>query len=1036
MNITDLCLRRPVFAWMLMCGTILFGVIAVGRIGVSQFPDVNNPTVTVSASWPGASPADVEAGIVNPIEDVLAQVTGVQEITSQSKHNSARITATFDIDRDIDLAVQDVQAKVAQIQRQMPTGVQPPTVSKSNPDDTPIITVGVSGAFPRQLLADIARYQIQDALATLDGVGQVSMMGYLDRAVRIWVDADKLVATSTTVTDITSALQKQHVTSSGGQMENGQRAIDIRVLGEAADLNTLRNIVIKKTGTSIIRLGDVALVQDGFEDVTSMARSNGTPVQAMGILKQPGSNAVSVANSVRAACDDIQKTLPPGMKIEVLFDTTQFIKESVDEIGIELVLAVILTAIVCWLFLGSLSSTLNVLFAIPMSLLGTIAVLYFLHWTLNTFTLLALSLAVGLVVDDAVMVMENIFRHAEMGKDKAVAAADGTKEITFAALAATLAVIAIFMPVAFMTGVIGKYFLQFGVTLSIAVAISYIEAITLAPARCASMLNVSHHKGLVARAGDWIFNGLARIYGKGLNLALKVPALVLLLAVGIMVVSYLAMTQLQQEMVPSQDQSRVQVNISTTTGADLDESDRIARRAENILLAHDEITRVQTTVSVGRVSMSVTMVDPDERSVTQQQLSDTLRKELQQIPGAVKPQIQDLSQQGFAGGKGKPIEFTVRGSDWPTLIDFSERLQKELEDSGLAADVASDYTLGPPELAVAPDRPAAADVSVNVSDIATTITALIGGSTIGQYSTAGRRMNIEMRLLAKQRTRPEDLKRLRVRSTTGVLVPLSEVTQSSEQPELQSINHANRQRAIRITANVATGHSQSEALEFVRGLQGEAPPGYAIVLGGQSSQFGDAMTSLLFALVVGILVAYMVLASQFNSLLHPVTVLTILPLSLAGAMVALFVAGKTLNVFSMIGLLLLMGIVKKNSIILVDYANEVRHKENLDAAEAMRRAGPVRLRPILMTAVATMMAAVPSALGLGPGAETRGPMADAIIGGLILSTVLSLFVVPAFYVIADRVKRVLWNLFGWKIEDPPHAPPPGPPVQPPPPHSH
>jgi hydrophobe/amphiphile efflux-1 (HAE1) family protein len=1013
MNLTDLCLRRPVFAWMLMFGTMLFGLVSLGLfpgtkgIGVSQFPDVNKPTVSVSASWPGASPDDVEIGIVNPIEDVLAQVTGVQEITSSSRQNSARITATFSIERDIDLAVQDVQAKIAQIQRRLPTGVEPPTVSKSNPDDTPIITIGVSGSFARQLLADVARYQVQDALATIDGVGQVTTMGYLDRAVRIWVDADKLIATNTTVTDITSALRQQHVTSSGGQLQSGEKSIDIRVIGEAADLQTLRQIVIKKTGAAVTRLGDVALVQDGFEDVTSIARMNGMPVQAMGILKQPGSNAVGVANAVRAACAEIQKTLPEGMHIDVLFDTTGFIKESVDEIGLELVLAVILTAIVCWLFLGSLSSTLNVLFAIPMSLLGTIAVLYFLGWTLNTFTLLGLSLAVGLVVDDAVMVMENIYRHGEMGKDRVKAAADGTKEITFAALAATLAVIAIFLPVAFMTGVIGKYFLQFGVTLSVAVAISYIEAITLAPARCAQMLRVGHaHKGLVARGGDWVFDKLARGYAWALRGALRYPIPVLVLAAAVMVGAWSCAKQLKQEMVPSQDQSRLMVNLQTTVGASLEETDALTKRAEAILATHPEIIGVQTTVQLGSARMQITMVDPKERTKTQQQFQALLRRELGQIPG-VRANIQDLSQGGFAGSRGSPIEFTVRGSDWPTLIAQAQKVQDELEASGFAVDVKSDYDLGPPQLTIAPDRPAASDVNVSVSDIATTITALVGGTTIGQYSTAGRRMNIELRLLAEQRSRPEDLRLIHVRASSGVLVPLSQVTKTAQQPQLKSINHANRQRSIRISANVAPGKAQSDALAYVAGLQKTLAPGYSIVLSGQSSEFGDAMGSLLFALVIGILVAYMVLASQFNSFIHPITVLTILPLSLAGAMVALWVTGKTLNVFSMIGLLLLMGIVKKNSIILVDYANEVREKEHLDVREAMKRAGPVRLRPILMTAVATLMAAVPSAMGLGPGAETRGPMADAIIGGLLLSTVLSLFVVPAFYVVVDDVSQKL-----------------------------
>jgi multidrug efflux pump len=1011
MNITDLCLRRPVFAWMIMFATIMFGLIALGiipgatGIGVSQFPDVNNPVVSVSVSWAGASPEDVETGIVNPIEDALAQVTGVLEIDSQSKPGSARVTVTFDIDRDIDLAVQDIQAKVAQIQRQMPLNVQPPTVSKSNPDDTPILTVGVSGPYSRQKLADVARYQLQDALTTIDGVGQVTQMGYVDRAVRIWVDADKLIATQTTVTDLTSALAAQHVTSSGGQMTNGQKAIDVRVLGEAADLNTIRNIPIKRVGSQIVHLGDIALVQDGFEDETSRARANGQPTQAMGVLKAPGSNAVGVAKRVRAALADLQKTLPPDMQLSVLFDTTQFIQESVNEIGLELVLAVILTAIVCWLFLGSLSSTLNVLFAIPMSLLGTIAVLYFLHWTLNTFTLLGLSLAVGLVVDDAVMVMENIFRHAEMGKTRVQAASEGTKEITFAALAATIAVIAIFLPVAFMSGVIGKYFLQFGVTLSVAVAISYFEAITLAPARCAQMLNVSHNKGFVARVGDAIFDRLARAYARTLARALRRPTLVVIGGIGVMIVAWVAFKQLKQEMVPSQDQSRLQIRITTTTGSDIDETDRFVKQAEAVLDKHPEVTLVQSTISVGSATLSVTMVDPKQRKVTQQQFSTSIRRELQQIPG-IRVAVQDLSQQGFGAGKGKPLEISVRGADWNGLIAQSFDLSDKLEKSGLAVDLTSDYSLGPPELAVTPDRTAAADVGVNVNDIVNTISVLIGGSSVGQYSTAGRRMNIVLRLIQQQRTRPEDLSNLYVRATqAGVtrLVPLSTVVTAKEQPELQSINHAQRQRAISITGNIAAGHSQSEVIDYVNStLVKQLPPGYQIVLAGQSSQFGDAMASLGFALIIGIIFAYMVLASQFNSLLHPMTVLTILPLSLAGAMLTLWITGKTLNVFSMIGLLLLMGIVKKNSIILVDYANEVKRNDNCDATEAMKKAGPIRLRPILMTAIATLMAAVPSALGLGPGAETRGPMADAIIGGLILSTLLSLFVVPSFYVLGDR----------------------------------
>ncbi len=1010
MNITDVCLRKPVFAWMIMAGTILFGLVAVTRIGVSQFPDVDFPTISVSIAWPGAAPEDVETGIVTPIEEAMAQVEGIQTITSSSSMGSARITATFDMSRDIDLALQDTQAKIASTQRQLPVDAQPPAVSKSNPDDQPIMTVGVTGPFSRQLLADVARYQIMDRLQTIPGVGQITLMGYVDRAIRIWVDADKLNAAGLTVMDVTAALQREHVTVPSGVLDTKQQQLSVRVLGEAADLATLRQIIVKQINGAPVRIQDVALVEDGFEDITSLARSNGGPVQAMGILKQRGSNAVSVAKAVRAGLAEVQKSLQPGMEVNVIFDTTGFISESVNEIALELGLALILTALVCWLFLGSLSSTMNVLFAIPMSLLGTIAVIYFLGYTLNTFTLLGLSLAVGLVVDDAVMVMENIFRHAEMGKDRVTAASEGTKEITFAALAATLAVIAIFLPVIFMSGIVGKFFLQFGVTLSIAVALSYVEAITLAPARCAQMLQVQHGPrtgigGVIDRA----FSGLERFYGRMLERVLKRPWIALVTAGVVMALAVWTAVSLPGEFVPSQDQSRLQVRLTTTVGADLAETDRIVRRCEAFLKTRSEVETVMSSIGSGTAansaSLSVTMVEPGKRKLTQGEFSAVMRNEFSRYPG-VRVSVQDLSQQGFTGQRGYPLEFSVRGSDWDLLTNQAGKLRDELTRSGLATDIDTDYQVGSPELQIQPERARTSNLGLSVQDVANTVSGLVGGITVGKYSSAGRRLDVILRLVAGQRERPEDIAKLRVRTPTGDLVPLSAVTTQQEKAVLQQINHADRERAITLFGNVAPGHSQTEALAFIQSLQKDMPVGCRLVLSGQSSQFQDSMNSLLFALCMGIMVAYMVLASQFNSFLHPITVLSILPLSIAGAAFGLFFMHKTLNVFSMIGVLLLMGIVKKNSIILVDYATEMRHKGK-NAFEAMLEAGPVRLRPIVMTSVATMMSAIPAALGIGPGAETRAPMADAVLGGLVLSTGLSLLVVPAFYVVADRLKQRL-----------------------------
>jgi hydrophobe/amphiphile efflux-1 (HAE1) family protein len=1005
MNITDVSIKNPVFAWMLMAMTILFGVVALTDIGISQFPDVDYPNISVSVSYPGASPPAVEREIVEPIEQAVSQVEGVKSISSQARSGNGRITVAFDMSRDVDLALQDVQARVASVQRQLPKDVPAASVSKSNPDDQPIIQVGVSGPFSRQMLADVARYQVQERLQTVAGVGQITLSGYIARNVRIWLDASKLAEKGVVASDIIGAIRSEHVEVPGGQLDTGGKTLDIRLLGEALDIDQFRKIVVRKTKPTPVYLEDVALVEDGFEDATSIARLDGVPLQTLGVLKQRGTNAVAVAAAVRQKVAEINKTLPEGMHVDILSDTSVFIEESVHELELELVMAVILTAIVCWLFLGSLSSTMNVVLAIPMSLLGTIAVIYFAHFTLNTFTLLGLSLAVGLVVDDAVMVMENIYRHAEMGKDKVRAASEGTKEITFAALAATLAVIAIFLPVIFMKGVIGKFFFQFGVTLSVAVMLSYFEAITLAPARCAQILKASREdRGALGRLADKGFGALERAYARVLRFALRHPLKVLLLSVVILAACSLLVKLIPTEFIPSQDQSRLNVRIQTEAGSTPSSAQPLIMKAEQKISAHPEVKSMLMNLSGSSGQFTLTLVPPKERTMTALQLSAQLRKELQGIAG-IRASIQDPSQQGFGmRGGGSPVDFTVRGSNWDDLVAAANKMKKDLEASGLVTDLNSDYQVGAQELQVVPDRRRATELGVSISDLGTTVSALVGGNVVGKFSTGGRRVDVRMRLLAAQRSRPEDLGLIRFRASDGKMVPLTMISTQQEMPVLQTISRLDRERAISITANVAAGHSQAEAMGKVNEIARTLPIGYRVVAGGQASQLEETTSGLAFALLVGILVAYMVLASQFNSFLHPVTVLTIMPLAVAGAIIGLVLAGKSLNLFSMIGLLLLMGIVKKNSILLVEYANHIREHEGADALEAAARAGPLRLRPILMTTIATMMAAVPPILGLGPGTETRSPMAAAVLGGLTVSTVLSLLVVPAFYVVSDRLR--------------------------------
>jgi hydrophobe/amphiphile efflux-1 (HAE1) family protein len=972
----------------------------------------------VNVAWEGAAPEVVEHDVVDVVEEALAQVEGVTGIASTARQGSASITLELDISRNVDLAMQDVQAKIAQVQQRLPRDMDPPVVSKTNPEDQPIMWVGLAGAYSRQLLGDTARYVVKEKLQTVPGVGEIMMGGYSERNVRIWIDAERLDARNLTVTDVIDALHRQHVELPAGRLETAGREINVRVLGEALDLATLRKLVVRQDGDSPTYLQDVALVEDGFEDVRRLSRVDGEPAQGLGIKKQRGSNAVAVAEGVRKAIAEMEGSLPKGMRLAVMFDSTRFVKDSVQEIEFSLLLAVGLTGLVCWLFLGSLSSTFNVILAIPMSLLGTIATIYFLGYTFNTFTLLALSLSVGIVVDDAIMVLENITRHAELGKDRVTAAHDGTKEITFAALSATLAVIAIFIPVVFIGGVIGRFLLQFGVTLGVAVMLSYLEAITLAPARASQILNTSReHRGRMGRGVDDMFAMLARGYARLLRLGLRRPLSVLAAAVLIFVGAYRVLSDIPSEFVPSQDQSRLMIRVQSAVGSDLAEMDRLIKQAETVVLGRPEVVRAFTAIGgnegggVNTGRFFVTLKEPRDRKLSQADFAMVMRKQLNSIPG-LKAMVQDLSQSGFTAQRGFPVELSVQGPEWGPLVASSQKVMADLRASGLVVDLDTNYQLGMPELRITPDRARVADLGISIETVATTINALVGGVRAGKYSAGGRRVDVRLKLLHSQRTRPEDLAKLRVRTAHGELVPLSSLVSYEMVPALQSITRRDRERAINVYANIAPGHSQSEALAAVEKLKHSLPDGYRLVLGGSSSAFADSMSGLGFALAMGILVAYMVLASQFNSLLHPLTVLTILPLSVAGAAFALQWGGHTLNIFSMIGILLLMGIVKKNSIILVDYANQVRRTDALDAEHAMLRAGPVRLRPILMTTMSTLAAAIPSALALGPGSEVRAPMAMAVIGGLLVSTTLSLLVVPAFYVVTDRGLLRVRSWFG------------------------
>jgi HAE1 family hydrophobic/amphiphilic exporter-1 len=1024
MTLSDISIKNPVFAWMLMVGLIFFGAIAFTDLGVSEMPEVDFPVISVVVTWEGAAPEVMESDVADIIEDAVMSIQGIREVSSTSRQGTTEMTIEFELERDIDVALQEVQSKISQAQLRLPEEIDPPVVAKINPTDQPILWLGVSSKDrPLKEVIGYVQDHLKDRFQTISGVGDIILGGYVERNLRVWISGKKLDEYQLTANDIVQAIETQHVELPAGRIETPEREMNVRTMGEAFSVEEFESILIPRRGGEPIHvpiyMKDVATVEDGLADQRRLSRVQGSPAIGLGIRKQRGANAVEVAQKVKARLKEVQKELPPWLNIGINFDSTRFVEEAIRELVFVLILSSALTALVCWVFLGSWSSTLNILLAIPTSILGTFLIFKFASFTLNTFTLLGLTLAIGIVVDDAIMVLENIVRYREGGKSRVEAAVVGARQITFAAMAATMALIAIFLPVAFMKGVIGRFFFQFGVTISVAVLLSLLEALTLTPMRASQFLQVGERRTAFGRGFEKSFKGLAAAYRWILERILRIRWLVIIATVALFVLSLGLFGMLRKEFVPAQDQSMFLIRLKTPIGSSLEFTSERFKLAEKFTLSQPEVKRLFCAIGGfggGEVNTGVLFVSlkpKDERGVrpgqkrvlTQQELIGVFRRELQKIPD-VEVYVQDLSTRGFTAQRGFPVEFTVRGSNWDKLSGYAEEIRKKMSASGLMTDVDTDYLLGVTEVQVKPNRVKARERGVEIESLANTINALFGGQRVGKYTKGGRRYDVRVRLTAEERLKPEDIEKLWVWNNRGELVKVSDVVDIELKPSLMSITRRDRERAIGIFANVAPGRSQSDALEMVDKASREVlPEGYRVVFSGSAKVFKESFQSLFFALWLGIIIAYMVLASQFNSYIHPFTVLLALPFSISGALFALFLANQSLNIYSMIGLILLMGIVKKNSILLVEFTNHVRRDKGAGVREALLEACPIRLRPILMTSISTVAAAVPPALALGPGSETRISMAVAVIGGVVVSTLLTLFVVPCAYSLFSKLER-------------------------------
>ena len=1046
-SLADLSIRRPVFAWMLMAALIIFGAIGLSRLGVSEQPDVDFPVLTINATWSGAAPEVMETEVVDKIEEEVISTQGLRDVTSQIQQGQASITLEFNLDRNIDAALTEVQSKLSDVV--LPLGADPPTILKTNPEDQPIVLLSASSA-TRDLhaLTEFLELNVVDQLKILPGVGEVTLAGYQPRNLRVWVDNNKLKALQLTILDVKSALETEQVEEAAGYLENPTNEFNVRTMGEGATPAAVGAIRIEKRGgesiyNSNIHIRDVARVEDGLEDIRHMAVVNGQPGVGIGIKKQHGANSVAVAQAVKARLAELRKTLPPDVKIDVNFDSSVFIQDAIHETEFTLLLSALITSVVCFLFLGSLSSTVNVLLSIPTSVMGTFMVLYFMGFTLNFFTLLGLSLAIGIVVDDAIMVLENIVRHLEMGKSKVLAARDGAREITFAALAATIAVVAIFLPVAFMSGIIGRFFFQFGITISAAVLLSLIEAVTVTPMRCSQFMGDADNA--YARWAARQFDGLGRLYRGVLGFCLEHRLLVIVVSTVIFLVSLTLANTLPKEFLPKQDQSAFLVRIQTPVRSSISFTQAKLVECEKILRQHPEIDHffsaiggftsdtgaADGAVTDGQVNSAliyVTMKPKGQRGLNQFALMDELRREFAKIPDLTAVP-QDLASHDFIAGRGFPVELNLRGPDYHVLEQKSQQIIGEMERTGFYRDIDTDFRTGMPEVRIYPDRALATASGVSVDTIASTVQAAIGGAVQGQFTNKDRRYDVRLRLEGGERVGPDDIMNLDVRTDYNELIPISSVIKTQTVSTYQTIARRLRERSISIFANIAPGKSQADALDRAEAIaKRDLPLGYRVYLSGGAQTFRETFASLFLALWLGIIVSYMVLASQFNSFVHPLCVLLSLPFCVSGAFFALLLTGQSLNLYSLIGLVLLMGIVKKNSILLVEFANQKRFVDGLGVRDALLFAGPVRLRPILMTSLATLAAAVPPALAWGPGAESRIPMAITVIGGVVVSTFFTLLVVPCAYSLLARFEsrshpeRELYGTAA-KAPESPSAPP-------------
>ncbi|HVU03940.1 MAG TPA: efflux RND transporter permease subunit [Polyangiaceae bacterium] len=1008
MSIADVSIRRPVFAVMMIAALVVFGLLAYPRIGVDLFPDVEFPVVTVTATYPGADPETMETKIADPIEQAINTLSGIKALRSTNLESVSQVVVEFDLDVKADQAVQDIRDHVSGILGNLPSGIDPPVIQKFDVGAAPIMAVSVSGKLSPRELSHLADKVVKERLQRVPGVGGIDLVGKRERQIQVLVDPTRLSGRGLTVEDVANAVRAQNLELPAGYFDSGARELTVKTKGEVKTAAEVADVVIPSAPGTVVRLKDVADVIDGTEEARSASSLDGQSAISLVIKKQTGSNTVAVASAVRKALTEITPRVEKsGAKLSVPTDNSTYIERSIHDVQFDLMFGAFLAVVIILLFLRDLRATLISAVAIPTSVVASFAFMQWMNFSFNNMTMLALSLSIGILIDDAIVVIENIHRHLEKGSPPMKASSDATAQIFLAVLATTSSILAVFVPVAFMKGIVGRFFFQFGLTVSVAVAVSMVVSFTLTPMLSSRFLRANHGEpGAFGRMMDSILNAFDRTYGGIVRWALSHRALTLVLAAIALFGSFFLVTKVKTEFLPPEDRGQFNVNVELPTGTSLGATEKIAEAVSaDIRKNAPGVLHTLTTVgggAQGQVNLAkiqVVLNGSKERPFTQQDLMAWVRARLAKS-GDANITVQEISAVGGGEFRAQPIQFYVRGSDMGELVKVTDALKSELGTIKGFVDLDTTYRGGKPEVALRIDRDRAADLGVPVSSIATTVRYLMAGDAVSQLKDGVDLYDIILRLTPEERSRIEKLPNLQVRSIAGNLVDVSNVVHVDRDEGPSQIERQSRQRQITVLAGLE-GIPLGEAKKMVDVAAKKVVPsdlvtGYVGMADTMTESFGYMGIALLLAIIL----VYMILAAQFDSFIQPLTIMLSLPLSVIGAFGALYLTKMTLNIFSMIGIIMLMGLVTKNAILLVDFTNELR-REGKSVSDALVEAGIVRLRPILMTTAAMVFGMLPVAMALSEGGETRAPMAVCVIGGLITSTMLTLVVVPVVYSLAE-----------------------------------